>query len=122
MSIQPEPGRPALRRSAISRGAFVLLAVVAVLSGGVMAALLLQQRADALAAGEKLGIAFVQLADEQTSRSLQIAEQTLQLAEVRLSAAVAAGRGSEEAMRVDFRSLIAGHPFLRAIWVAALSL
>ncbi|MCX7360787.1 MAG: PAS domain S-box protein [Alphaproteobacteria bacterium] len=118
MSIQPRPGSPAIRRIAISRGAFVLLAVGAVLSAGVIVASLLQQRVDALAAGEKLGSAFVQLADEQTSRSLQIAEQTLQLAEVRLSAAIAAGRGSEAAMRTDFRELIAAHPFLRAIWVA----
>ena len=118
MSIKPEPGPPAIRRTAISRVAFALLAVVAVLSVGVIAALLLQQRADALTAGEKLGIAFVQLADEQTSRSLQIAEQTLQLAEVRLSAAVAAGRDSEEAIRTDFQELITAHPFLRAIWVA----
>ena len=117
MSVQPEPARPARRRTAISRGAFALLSVIAVLSGAVIVTSLLQQRADAIAAGEKLGSAFAQLADEQTSRSLQIAEQTLQLAEVRLAAVAAAGGETEGAMRAEFRTLIAAHPFIRSIWV-----
>ena len=104
-------------RAAIPRRVFWLLLLVAVLSGGVIAASLLQQRADSISAGGELGSAFAQLADEQTARTLQIVEQTLQFAEVRLAAAIAAGTADEESVRADFRAFLKNAPFLRAIRV-----
>ena len=122
MTIDPEPAGPTAGRAGSPRRIFGLLAAVAVLSGGALGWLLLQQRADAIAAGEKLGIAFAQLAAEQTLRTLQIVDQTLELAEARLAAASPAGTtpdgaAGEDQMHPAFRALLADRPFIRAMWL-----
>ena len=117
MTVRPVRTGSTNGRAAIPRRVFWLLLAVAVLSAGVIAGSLLQQRADSIAAGEELGSAFAQLADEQTARTLQIVEQTLQFAEMRLAAAVAAGTASEESVRADFRASLKNAPFLKAIRV-----
>ena len=114
MTVRPERTGSTNRRAAIPRRVFWLLLAVALLSAGVIAGSLLQQRADAIAAGEELGSAFAQLADEQTARTLQIVEQTLQFAGARLAAA---GTASEESVRADFRTFLKNAPFLKAIRV-----
>ena len=117
MDIGPAPGRATIGRAATPRRIFGLLAAVAVLSGAALAWLLAQQRVDAIAGGEKLGSAFSQLAAEQTSRTLQVVEQTLEAAEARLAAAAAAAAASEDGMRQSYRALLADRPFIRAMWV-----
>lgn len=122
MTIDPVPARPTGGRAPTPRRIFGLLVAVAVLSGGALGWLLLQQRADAIAAGEKLGSAFAQLAAEQTLRTLQIVDQTLELAEVRLAAGVPAGTtpdgtAGEDQMHPAFRALLADRPFIRAMWL-----
>ena len=117
VAVRPVRTGSTSRRAAIPRRVFWLLLAVALLSAGVIAGTLLQQRADAIAAGEELGGAFAQLADEQTARTLQIVEQTLQFADVRLAAAVAAGTATEESVRADFRAFLKNAPFLKAIRV-----
>jgi hypothetical protein len=60
-----------------------LLSAYAVVTAGVLVGLLLYLRADAIASGEKLVGAFAQLVDEQTTRTLQGIDQTLQDVEAR---------------------------------------
>ena len=94
-----------------------LLGGYVVLSAGVLAVTLLQLRNDAVLSGEKLVASFAQLAAEQTAGIVQNVEQTLQVAEARLTSAAGAGVASVEAIRREFRELLAGRPFLRALWL-----
>jgi PAS domain S-box-containing protein len=94
-----------------------LLSVYVVVSAGVIAGLLLQTRSDAIVSGEKLVSAFAQLADEQTTRTIQSIDQTLVDAEERVVAAIGAGSASQDSVGAAFRELLRDRPFLRAVWV-----
>src|SRR5471032_2593484 len=94
-----------------------LLSVYIVVSAGVIAGLLLQTRSDAIVSGEKLVSAFAQLADEQTTRTIQTIEETLGEAEGNLSVAIGAGSPTEDSVGAVFRDLLQDRPFLRSIWV-----
>jgi hypothetical protein len=58
-----------------------------------LVALTCQQRLDAIAAAEKTLTAFAQLTDEQTTRTIQSTEQTLEIARTQIAAAEALGTG-----------------------------
>ena len=95
---------------------WLLCAYIAV-SGGVLATTLLQLRNDALVSGEKLVASFTQRAAEQTAGIVQNVEQTLLVTEARLAAAAASGATGVETVRREFRELLTGRPFLRALWL-----
>ena len=93
------------------------LVAYAMAGAGVLAGLLLYLRTDAVTYGEKLGSAFAQLAEEQTARIVQNAEQTLQSADDILSAATGASRAGEDPIGALLRGLLRDHQFLKSIWV-----
>ena len=90
----------------------LMLTAYALVSGAVLAGLLLQMRADAIASGENVLNAFAQLTEEQTTRTFQSVDQML--------ASLPAERAELEdpvALTVELRMLLAARPFLRAISV-----
>ncbi len=87
----------------------------AVVTAVVLSGLLLYLRADALDAGGRTVSGFAQLANEQTVRTVQTIEQTLQAAKALIPAD---GRtADDESIRRQFRDLLAGRPFLTGIAV-----
>ena len=116
-ALAPRTTRPTRKPVAATPRVLVLLGVIAALSAALIAVSLARQRADAVAAGEKLVMAFVQLADEQTARTFQSVEQMLQFTGSRLAAAVAAGTASEAAVREDFKAALQNRPFAQALLV-----
>lgn len=93
----------------------MLLAVFAVVSAVVLAGLLLHLRADALAAGGRTVSGFAQLANEQTVRTVQTIQQTLQAARALIPAEGQIAEG--ESIRSQIRDLLSGRPFLTGISV-----
>src|SRR5471032_843170 len=112
----PESGSIRRGRSSARNRVVGLLLVYVVVSAGVIAGLLLQTRSDAIVSGEKLVSAFAQLADEQTTRTIQSIDQTLVDAEERVVAAIGAGSASQDSVGAAFRELLRDRPFLRAVW------
>lgn len=90
---------------------------VALLTGALLAFALLYQREAALRAGEELTDSLSRVISEQTGRTLQSVDQTLQLAIVRLDMLRANGSLDEASGRAMLRSHLKDLPFLRAIWV-----
>jgi PAS domain S-box-containing protein len=99
-----------------SRVAWVLSAYV-VITAGVLAALMLQLRSDAIVSGKKLLTAVAQLTDEQTSRTLQNVEQGLKSADAILSAATGAGAVNADEIDAELHRLVADRPYLTVIRV-----
>ncbi|HEY0822330.1 MAG TPA: PAS domain-containing protein [Ramlibacter sp.] len=89
----------------------------ALLSGALLLFALLYLREAALRSGEELTDSLSRVISEQTARTLQSVDQTLQLAIVRLEALRAAGRLDEEHAQLMLRSELRDLPFLRALWV-----
>ena len=92
------------------------------LTAAVLAGLLLQLRADAIAASYKLLTAVAQLADEQTSRTLQNVEQALSsaeaiLAEATLPATFPRPPTGVESVDGELRKLVDERPYLTLIRV-----
>ncbi len=108
---------PRVRRPTTPRRIYALLTVIAVLSAAIIAASLVRQRDEALAAGGKLAEAFARLADEQTARTFQTVEQTLQLADNLVASMAAVGTANETSVREQFRRMLQNRPFLRALRV-----
>ena len=90
---------------------------IALLTGALLVFALLYQRESALRSGEQLTDSLSRVISEQTSRTLQSADQTLRLAIVRVEALRAAGRLDEDTAREVLRQELVGVPFLRALWV-----
>src|SRR5262245_55382904 len=80
------------RPTEIYRRALVLFFVFVIATATVLGLLLVQLRDNAREAGMKLATAFALLAEEQSVSKIQAIEQTLELAESRLSIAGPAGR------------------------------
>ncbi len=125
--IQKDAKRASDRRGSVRWRIAVLFGTGAALTAGVLAALLLQLRADAIAASHKLLTAVAQLTDEQTSRTLQNVEQALFNAEAILAAAdlsaafppsltggVPVGAGSIDS---ELRKLVEERPYLAVMRV-----
>jgi len=98
------------------RVALLLIAFVLV-TAGVLAGLLVYFRDESIASAERVLSAFAQLTDEQTTRTIQDVDQTLEIAEERLASAARTGSASEESVRIELNGLLASRPFLRAITV-----
>jgi PAS domain S-box-containing protein len=105
------------RTASIRRRVITLLAAYALLTAAVLAALLLYLRSDAVASGQKVLAGFAELAGEQTTRTLQGIEQTLQSAEAIRSAATDAGTVTPDQLRREFHDLLEDRPFLTGIRV-----
>ncbi len=82
---------------------------------GLLVILIFQQRSDVIASTKKALSAFAVLTEEQTTLTIQSAEQTLDIAETRIASATKTGAASAESIRKDLRDLLASRPFLRAI-------
>src|SRR5471030_1780237 len=95
----------------------LLLIAFAVVTGGGVAALLQYLRAEAIASNEKVLTAFAQLTDEQTTRTLQSIDQTLEIAQARIAAADIAGSASESSIQMELVAILASRPFLSGLWV-----
>ncbi|HEX7891324.1 MAG TPA: PAS domain-containing protein [Ramlibacter sp.] len=98
------------------RDAGALLAI-AVLTGALLLFALLYQREAALRSGEELTDSLSRVIAEQTSRTLQSADQTLRLASANLEGLRRAGKLDEASAREVLRQELAGLQFLRALWV-----
>lgn len=104
----------AMRRAWRDLGAVLALAL---LTGALLAFALLYLREAALRSGEEQSDALSRVISEQTARTLQSVDQTLELAIVRLEAQGRAGGLDEEAARGMLRAHLKELPFLRAVWV-----
>lgn len=103
-----------MRRTWRDLGAVLALAV---LTGALLVFALLYQREAALRSGEELTDSLSRVISEQTARTLQSVDQTLQLAGVRVDARRQAGPLDEAAARALLREHLTDLPFLRALWV-----
>src|SRR3954469_19817856 len=90
---------------------------IALLTGALLTFALLYQREAALRGGEELTNSLSRVISEQTARTLQSVDQTLQLAIVRLDAARASGALNDATGREALRAQLKDLPFLRALWV-----
>jgi PAS domain S-box-containing protein len=90
---------------------------IALLTGALLAFALLYQREAALRSGEELTDSLSRVISEQTTRTLQSVDQTLQLAIVRLELLRQSGRLDEATARPVLRAEMASVPFLRGLWV-----
>src|SRR4051812_11324619 len=93
---------------------------VALLTGALLAFALLYQREAALHSGEELTDSLSRVISEQTARTLQSVDQTLQLAVAQVEILRQAGTLSQATARPMLRAQLKDLPFLRALWVADL--
>lgn len=103
-----------MRRSLRDAGAVL---AIALLTGALLLFALLYQREAAVKAGEEQADSLSRVIAEQTSRTLQSADQTLRLAAVRVEALRQAGRLDEASGREVLRAELQDVRFLRALWV-----
>ncbi|HYW57846.1 MAG TPA: PAS domain S-box protein [Polaromonas sp.] len=94
-----------------------MAATLILLSGCGVAAALWYLRAEAIESGETLNEALAHVIEEQTSRSLQAADQRLQLASRGLKTLEAEQRLSEDSVRSMLREQLKDLAFVRAMWV-----
>jgi PAS domain S-box-containing protein len=102
------------RHVSITRRVVTLLAAYAFLTAAVLSVLLLYLRSEAIASGQKVLAGFAELASEQTTRTLQSIDQTLQAAEAIRLAAADSGAAR---LHQQFNDLLADRPFLTSIAV-----
>ena len=84
---------------------------IALLTGALLVFALLYQRESALRSGEELTDSLSRVISEQTARTLQSVDQTLQLAIVQVE-----GRDDASAQAI-LRAHLRDLPFLRALWI-----
>jgi PAS domain S-box-containing protein len=120
--IQREPKTASRSLASVRRRIAVLFLLGALVTAGVLAALLVRLRSDEIASANKLLTAVAQLVDEQTSRTLQNVDQVLQNAAATLSAAspsAVAGGVDTRAASIDaqLHKLVEDRPYLTVIRV-----
>jgi PAS domain S-box-containing protein len=103
-----------MRRVWRDAGAVLALAL---LTGALLASALWYLRSAAVRSGEQLTASLARVISEQSARTLQSADQALQLTIVRLQALRDTGRLDEETGRAALAEELRELPFLRAIWV-----
>lgn len=120
----PEFGAPPPVRSAsVSPPAFasrhlLWLAAVVVLGSACLVALALAfLRSQAIDAGERLTESFAQVIAEQTTRTFQSVDQSLQITANRLDHMQAAGTLNAASARELLRDQLKSMPFARVLWV-----
>ena len=94
-----------------------MLATYGVMSATVVAVILQQLRADVVVASQNALKAFAQLSDEQTARTFQNVEQTLEGLEAQLLPAMRSALGDVPSLSAELRRLIESRPFLSAVTV-----
>ncbi len=102
---------PTLRRRMIG------LLIAYAIGTCVLGALVWEMRLEAIASGAKVLIAFAQLTEEQTTRTIQNVDQTLEIVEERLATAKREGATSAEQIRRELQELLASRPYLNGIAV-----
>jgi PAS domain S-box-containing protein len=110
----PQRTMQPMRRTLRDAGAVLALAL---LTGALLVFALLYLREAARHAGEELTESLSRVISEQTARTLQSVDQTLQLAILRLDTLHASQRFDETSARTALRGELKGLPFLRALWV-----
>lgn len=103
-----------MRRSWRDVGAVL---AVALLTGALLVFALLYQREAALRAGEELTDSLSRVISEQTARTLQSVDQTLQLATARLEMLRSEGKLDQASGHDMLRGHLKDLPFLRSVWV-----
>ncbi len=110
-ALQPNP------RDRLRRRAFLWVAVLVLISGGLVALALNLLRTQVLEAGQRQTESFVRVIEEQTTRSLQTVDQSLQLAARNLAQLEASGGLDQTSAGALLREQIKDLPFVRAMWV-----
>jgi PAS domain S-box-containing protein len=95
----------------------LMLAAYAVMSAAVVAVILQQLRSEVAVSSQNTLTAFAQLSDEQTTRTFQNVEQTLEVVEAQLLASMRVGLIAPSSLSAELRRLVESRPFLRAITV-----
>jgi PAS domain S-box-containing protein len=90
---------------------------LSLLTGALLLYALLYLRESAVRSGEELTDSLSRVISEQTARTLQSVDQTLQLAIFRVETLRAAGQLDEATARAALRAELKDLPFLRALWV-----
>ena len=94
-----------------------LAAAVVLVSGCLVGLQLAYLRAQALAAGERLTESFAQVIEEQTTRTFQSVNQSLQLTSNQLAQMQQAGALGEESAHQLLLAQLQTLPFARVLWV-----
>ena len=101
----------------VQRPLFWLAAGIIAVLGVLVALTLTLLRMQAIESGQRLTEAFVQIIEEQTTRTIQTIDQRLQLAAIGMAQLDSAGGLNEQSARVMLREQVKELPFVRAIWV-----
>ncbi len=117
MNIERALSRSTAGYASVRRHVVWALAAYLIVSATAVSALLLQMRTNAIEAGEKLGNALTQLADQQTSPVISSIRQALLDTRARLAVATAAGAAADGMMDAAFREILSERPYLREISV-----
>ena len=96
---------------------FQWVALLVLISGALVALALNLLRTQVLESGQGLNESFVRVIEEQTTRSFQTVDQSLQLAARSLTQLEVSGGLDQASARVLLRQQIKDLPFVRAMWV-----
>ncbi|APW43318.1 GGDEF domain-containing protein [Rhodoferax saidenbachensis] len=87
------------------------------MSGCLLALTLAHLRTEAITSGSRLTESLAKVIEEQTTRTFQSTEQTLQLTALRLAQLELSGRLNEDSARQLLRQELQSLPFARIVWV-----
>lgn len=93
-----------------------LAAAVIVISACLISAVLVYLRQEAIDTGERLTEPFAQVIEEQTTRTFQSVNQSLQITALQLAQMQASGTLNEASARQLLRQQLQAMPFARALW------
>ena len=117
LAAKPSDSPSHAQNHRLRRRSFLWVAVLVLVSGGLVALALNLLRTQVLEDGQRLTESFVRVIEEQTSRSLQTVDQGLQLATRNLALLEASGGLNQASARALLREQIKDLPFVRAMWV-----
>ncbi|MEO7107909.1 MAG: PAS domain S-box protein [Rhodoferax sp.] len=116
--LPPPAGHVSAFSFAVQRRQLLWLAAAVILvSGGLIALVLVYLRAQAVATGERLTESFAQVIEEQTTRTFQSIDQGLQITANQLAQLQVAGTLNEESARQLLQTQLKTMPFARLLWV-----
>ena len=109
---------PAMQVPVVARFPLLWFAAgVTLVSGSLVAAALVHLRTQAVESGQRLTESFAQVIEEQTTRTFQSVDQSLQITADKLAQQRAAGTLTEATARALLQDEIQSLPFARAMWV-----
>lgn len=113
------PGVPEVEpaRRSLSSPLIWTAVVSALVSGALLALALNYLRTQAVASGVRLTESFAQIIEEQTTRTIQTADQRLELAASGIAQLAASGGLNEQSARALLKEQLKELPFVRAMWV-----